>query len=330
VPPAGRVSTRQQEEKLPERGGAHGHVGLTGKGLLGSPYLLLVLTMLFWGGNWIVGRAIREDIPPITLAFWRWAVALAVLLPFAWPHLRAQRQIIYREWKVLALLSLLGIAMFNTFIYLAVSRTTAINATLVNSIMPIAIVCTSWLLYRETVSLRQTAGIALSLLGVLGIITRGEPALLLELRFNPGDLFALATAPVWGFYSVLLRRRPEGLHALAFMAVLVGIGVVLLAPLYAWEVAAGLSMRLTPAAGMAIFYVGVFPSAVAYVFYNRGVALIGANRAGQFIHLVPVFGTLMAILFLGEALRPFHLAGILLIIAGIYLVTAGGKQAGAD
>ncbi|MBI2354842.1 MAG: DMT family transporter [Deltaproteobacteria bacterium] len=286
-----------------------------------SSYLLLVLTTLFWAGNFVLGRAMHASIPPVGLVFWRWAGALLILLPFTWPHARAQWPLLRRNWKSLALFGFLGVSCFNTFIYIALQTTTATNAVLINSIIPIAIVALSWLFGGIRVTRLQAVGMVISFAGVITIICRADPALLLALRVNSGDLWVLLAVFSWALYTFLLRQRPAGLHPLSFLTAIVVLGLLGLAPLYAWELGQGVRMSTGPATWASLFYVAVFPSVLAFIFWNQAVAQVGANRAGLFLHLMPVFGTILSILFLGESFHLFQLAGIGLIFTGICLTT---------
>jgi drug/metabolite transporter (DMT)-like permease len=286
-----------------------------------TAYLLVTFAPLFWAGNFVLGRALHQTIPPFALSFWRWAVALLILLPFAWPRLRAQRHLLRGHWPVLALLGVLGVTNFNTFVYLGLHTTTATNAVLLQSTTPVLIVGLSFLLMGQRAGPRQISGVALSLAGVVVIVTAGDPAALATLRLNQGDLWVLAAVVSWALYSVCLRWRPAGLDPLAFLLATVAAGLLPLAPLYAWELARGEGFVVDAVSLGAIGYVAVFPSILAYVFWNRAVAEVGANRTGQFIHLMPAFGILLAAALLGERLVGFHLAGIALIGGGIALAT---------
>lgn len=288
------------------------------------PYLLLTLAVLFWAGNFILGRAFHAEIPPIALAFWRWTIASLLIIVPAWPHLRRDRHALRRHWPVILLLSMLGISVFNTLAYSGLQYTQAINAFLMQSLMPVLIVGLSFLLFGETVSRRQSAGILISLLGAATIIARGDFSLLLTLSFNLGDLLVFVAVVCYAGYSVMLRKRPM-VHPLSFIATTFWIGSLLLVPLYVWESLAVRPLVPTFNAVLVIAYVAVFPSIISYLCFNRGVELLGANRAGLFIHLNPVFGSIMAILFLGESFHVFHATGIALIAAGIVLATAGRR-----
>lgn len=296
-----------------------GPAGLLGRGDA-LPYLLLTLTVLFWSGNFILGRAVHAEVPPIGLAFWRWFGGFLVVIGFAWPHLRRDWPAFLRRWKMTLLLSALGIATFNTMVYIGLQTTTAINGLLMQSVMPVLIVVIGFAVFRERVTARQAAGVAVSLAGAVAIIARGDPAVLAALALNRGDLWIFAAVVCYAAYSALLRRRPAT-HPLSFLAVTFLAGAAMLAPFYLWESLAGQPMRPDRVTFLAVGYVALFPSVLAYLCFNRGVELVGANRAGVFIHLMPVFGSLMAIGLLGEAFRPYHGAGLALVLAGIWLAT---------
>lgn len=287
----------------------------------GNPYLLLSLTALFWSGNMVLGRGIRADVPPLALAFWRWLIAFALVLPLALPHWRTQAPRLRQHLPALLLLGALGIAAYNTFAYIALQTTTATHAVLLNAFIPIATVTLAWLFFKKPLRLREGIGIAISLLGALTLIARGDPSLLMALSLNTGDLWMLAAVLVWACYTLGLQFRPPDMPPMFLLAVLIAIGLLLLAPFYLWEILAGRYIALHAGSLLGLAYVGIFPSFIGYIFYNRGVAEVGAGRASQFIHLMPVFGTLLAALFLDERPSLYHLLGIGLIFAGIALTT---------
>lgn len=288
--------------------------------LYDRPYLLMALATLFWAGNFVLGRAVSGEVPPVGLAFWRWFGGALVVAAFALPRLRADWPTIRASAGILLLLSFLGIAVFNTLIYTGLRFTTAISALLMQSAQPVVIIIFSFLLFRDTVTPRQIAAVAISLVGVLVIIAQGNMAALGALSLNIGDLIVLVAVFSYAAYTALLRRRPR-IHPLSFLFVTFLVGAAMLLPLYVWESLSGAPMRLNLVTLGAVGYVVIFPAILAYLCYNRGVELLGANRAGHFFHLQPVFGTLLAILFLGERFQLFHAAGIGLIIAGILLAT---------
>jgi drug/metabolite transporter (DMT)-like permease len=286
------------------------------------PYLLLTLTVLFWSGNMVMGRAVRADVPPIALALWRWLIAFGLTLPFALPHLRAQWPILRRHWKALTLLGLLGVGGYNTFAYLALQHTTATNATLLNSFIPVATIALAWLLLGKRLSRGEALGVAVSLAGVLTIISRGHPATLLGLSLNSGDLWMLLAVLTWGLYTVGLRWRPAGVDPMLCLAAFTVVGLLVLGPAWAWEMAVqDKYIRAGIPALLGILYAGIFPGFLGYVFYNAGVAAVGPSRSALFIHLMPVFGTLLAAVFLGERPAWFHYLGIGLVFSGIALTT---------
>ena len=290
------------------------------------PYLLLVLTTLFWSGNFVLSRGMHADIPPLALSFWRWALALAILLVFCSPILVDQRAILVRERRFIVTQGLLGVTGFNSLIYLAVQTTTAVNAALINSSVPILIALCSLLLFREPLSLRQWAGILLSLCGVALIIVGGKVSSLVELQFNRGDILVLCAGLFWALYSVNLKRFPADLHPLAYLLGIMIAGLIGILPLYLAESNLGSTMSVNGPTLMTIVYVAIFPSLLAFIFWNRSVRDIGANRAGIFIHLMPVFSSIMAVLFLGESIELFHLQGIGLVFTGIFLATYNGGK----
>jgi len=290
------------------------------RALADAPYFLMLLPGLFWAGNAIVARSIAGEVPPIALAFWRWTVAAALIAPLAWPHLRRDMPVMLRSWPRMLLLATLGIAVFNTLLYLAAQSTTALNLVMLQTTMPIMVVVASFLLFGETVTGRQAAGIAASLAGALVLVSHGDPAVLAHLDFNRGDLWMLAAIVSYAVYTALLRLRPA-VHGLSFAFATFAIGAVLLLPVYIGETLLGKALPVTATSVLAIGYVAVFASILAYLAYNRVVALLGANTAGLTVHLVPVFGVVLAVLLLGETLHLHHGLGIALIASGLWLAT---------
>jgi drug/metabolite transporter (DMT)-like permease len=289
------------------------------------PYLMLTLAVFFWSGNFIVGRAIRADMPPVALAFWRWTVATVLVFLLARPHLHGDRHRMRGHWPVLILLSVLGVTVFNTLVYMGLQWTIALNAFLMQSLMPVLIVLLSFLLFRERITSVQALGVFCSLSGAVTIIARGDPEALLSLSVNRGDLLVFLAVGSYAGYSVMLRKRPP-IHPLSFLAVTFSAGTMVLLPFYLWEAFLVRGFEITTEVVLAVGYVAVFPSIVSYFCFNRGVELAGANRAGLFLHLMPVFGSLMAMVFLGESMEWFHGAGIGAIALGIALATRAGPR----
>lgn len=279
--------------------------------------------MLFWAGNWVFARALRFDVPPVALAFWRWVIALVILTPFAYVHLRRQWRMVAASWRVLGLLALLATVFQHIPVYIGLRETTATNGALLNSITPVLILMLSRGLVGERLSVMQMLGVSMSLAGVVVILAAGDPAALASLTLNRGDLWVLVATLSWAIYTVCLRWRPAELNLLAMLWVIAALGVVAMAPFYAWEIAAGHMINPTPAALGSLLYIGALSTVVSYVFWNRAVQQIGANRAGPFMYLMLVYTPLLAIVFLGERLYLYHLGGCVLILGGIYLTTRG-------
>ncbi|AWK85908.1 DMT family transporter [Azospirillum thermophilum] len=290
------------------------------RGIADQAWLLMLLPPLFWAGNAVVGRAVAGEVPPIGLAFWRWLVGALIVLPFAWRHLRVDLPVLARQWKGVLLLGTLGIGMYNTFQYIALNSTTALNVVMMQSVMPVLIVMVTFVLYGERVRPLQGLGIVVSLMGAGTLISHGDLQVLLNLRLNTGDLWMLLAVTVYAFYTALLRRRP-GVHGLSLVVVTFLIGAVEQLPFYVWETMTRRAVEPTLVTAAAVGYVALFPSIVAYLCYNRAAVLVGPNTLGLTIHLIPVFGSILAILFLGEQPFLYHGAGIALIALGILLAT---------
>jgi drug/metabolite transporter (DMT)-like permease len=286
-----------------------------------SPYLLLTLAPFFWACNWIIGRGLHADVPPMAMTFFRWLFGIAFMLPFAWPHLRQQWPAVRQHWRVLIPLGVVGVGIHNSFAYIGLNSTTATNGVILNSTIPIMIMALSWIFLRERLSRLQLTGLAVSIAGVLAILSHGSWEQLAGLKLNRGDIWVLGSMLLWSIYTLMLRWRPPELHMLSFLLVIACIGELTVLPLFLAEHWFVRQTVFTPDALIAFASVGLFSSFLSYVFWNRGVQQVGANVAGMFVHLMPVFGTLLAWMFLDERLQLFHVAGIALILAGIYLTT---------
>lgn len=283
-----------------------------------QPYLLLSLTSLFWAGNIVLGRAVAGHVPPVTLSCARWAGALVLMLPLAWPHLRRDWPKLRAHWKLMLVLSATGFAINNALSYWGLQYTQALNALLMQSSGPLFVALWSLLLFRARLTVLQTAGIALSLAGVLTIILRGNFATLTQIEFNRGDLMVAGALCAFGMYSALMPKRPTT-HALSLIAVTTAGGALMLLPFAVWEFMLGQRPSADAITAATFGYVVIFPSLLAYLCFNRGVALIGPNRSAPFLHLMPMFGSVMAIVLLGETFELFHLAGYLMVVAGVFI-----------
>ncbi len=292
----------------------------SGNWLANQPYLLLSITALCWAGNAIVGRLAAGHIPPVTLSFLRWSFAFLIILPFAWKHLKRDWGAIRAGLGTMIFLSVIGISAFNTLQYWALEHTQALNTLLLQSAGPLFVAVWSLILLGVRLTLAQAGGIALSLIGVLVILLHGDLTALTSIEFNKGDIIFTAALAIFGLYSVLSLKRPQ-IHGLSFVGFTFGCGAVCLVPLWIWELFTRPAMQLDAANLLSLFYVAVFPSTLAYLCFNRGVQLIGANRAAPFFHVVPVFGSAMAIVFLGEHPQLFHIIGFALVLTGVFVAS---------
>ena len=291
-----------------------------GNWLANQPYLLLSITALCWAGNAIVGRLAAGHIPPVTLSFLRWALAFLIILPFAWKHLERDWGAIRARLGTMIVLSVTGIGAFNTLQYWALEHTQALNTLLLQSAGPLFVAVWSLILLGVRLTPAQAGGITLSLTGVLVILLHGDPTALASITFNKGDIIFTVALAIFGLYSVLSLKRPE-IHGLSFVGFTFGCGAACLVPLWIWELFSRPVMQLDTANLLSLFYVAVFPSTLAYLCFNRGVQLIGANRAAPFFHVVPVFGSAMAIVFLGERPQLFHIIGFALVLTGVFVAS---------
>jgi drug/metabolite transporter (DMT)-like permease len=299
----------------------------SGNWLVDQPYLLLSITALCWAGNAIVGRLAAGHIPPVTLSFLRWSLAFLTLLPFAWKPLVRDWPAIRAKLGTMLILSVTGIGAFNTLQYWALEHTQALNTLLLQSAAPLIVAVWSLILLGVRLTLAQAIGVALSLTGVLVILLHGDLTALSSIAFNKGDLIFIVALVIFGFYSVMTLKRPA-IHGLSFVAFTFGCGAACLFPLLIWELGSRPPMAFDTANLLTLFYVAVFPSTVAYLYFNRGVQLIGANRAAPFFHVVPVFGSIMAIGFLGEHPQAFHVIGFALVLTGVFVASRKPAKAG--
>ncbi|BEV46439.1 DMT family transporter [Afipia carboxidovorans] len=293
-------------------------------GLMQRPYLTLCLAMMFWAGNVVIGRHAAGVFPPMALSYLRWLFAFLTILPFAWSDLKADWPIIRRHFGLVLVLSVTGVATFNTLGYWSLQYTTALNGLLLQSSGPLYVALFALVLFNVRLTWGQALGIAISLIGVLTIILQGDFSALLRIEFNKGDIGYTVALFIFGLYSAVAARRPP-MKPLALIAASFGIGSLFILPLFILEMWSG---RVTPINAHTIpilIYVSIFPSTLSYMFYNRGVELIGANRAAPFLHLIPVFGSVMAIGFLGETLHLYHMVGYALVFAGVVLAARKPK-----
>lgn len=281
-------------------------------------YALLLVAIASWGAAWAAARAVYQEVTPFALVFWRWLLAAVILYPIAARHLRRDLAAALAGWKWLVFFGISGMAAFPMLGYLGLRHTTAVNASLLNASLPLFMIPTAWLIRRDTVRRRQLAGLALSLAGSLVIVSAGDLAAIASLSLNPGDLLILAAVALWALYTVLLDRRPK-MHPLSFTFFGIVVAVAFSAPFYGYDVLSGSTIPINMRTVSAIGYLAVFPSVIAYLCWNHAVPIVGPNVSSFFNPLVTVFGTLAAVLVLGERIHAFHLAGFVLVLAGLLL-----------
>jgi drug/metabolite transporter (DMT)-like permease len=281
-------------------------------------WFVLIVPPLFWAGNFIVGRAARGDVPPMMLAFARHLVALVFLLPFGWSAMRRDMRRYWEHRWQLVRVSLAGMVAFNLLVYAGLHATTASNAQLMNSTIPVLIVLLDAVLHRQRLSIMQIFGLSLSCTGVLTIILHGDFARLLALQFSRGDLMVLGAMVSFALFSIWLRSFPADMDRLGLLGAQLAIAVVVLLPLLGWEyVIGGARATWNAAAVAAMLYVGIAASLLANLLYMFGIARMGPARAGMFIHLVPLYGAAMSIALLGERLQIYHAIGMAAIMTGL-------------
>jgi drug/metabolite transporter (DMT)-like permease len=288
--------------------------------LANQPYLLLSITALCWAGNAIVGRLAAGHIPPVTLAFLRWSLAFLTLLPFAWNHIRRDWNAIRGGLGAMVLLSFTGIGAFTSLQYWSLEYTQALNTLLLQSALPLFVAAWSLILLGVRLTLAQAIGVIVSLIGVLVIVLHGDLTTIATIDFNRGDLIFTVALIIFGLYSVMSLKRPA-IHGLSFAAFTFGCGSACLIPALILELYWRDPMRFDIPNLLTVLYVATFPSTIAYLCFNRGVALIGANRAAPFFHVVPVFGSIMAFVFLGERAQAFHIIGFALVLVGVFVAS---------
>lgn len=282
------------------------------------PYVLLTITALVWGGNAVAGKLAVGHVSPFLLTHFRWILACAVILPFAWPHLKRDWPVIRRHLPFLCVLGITGFAIFNNMMYLALTYTTAINVAIEQASMPLIVFALNYLLFRTQVTLFQVIGFIITMVGVIITATRGDIFSLASLDLNIGDLIMLGAIMVYGIYSVFLKNKPD-IHLLSFMSVLAIAALFGTIPFVLVEYANGATLFPDLQGWGVVVYAALFPSLVSQLFWVMGLEKIGSNRGGLFINLVPIFGALLAILILGETFQLYHAIGLGLVLGGIAL-----------
>ena len=283
-------------------------------------YIMLVCATLFWAGNFMVGKfASLENIPPMSLVFFRWSLVWLILLPFTYKEIIKNKVIIINNLPLLFFLAFTSVGLFNTFTYLSLVHTQVINASLFNTAIPAAIIFLCFLLKIEKTNKFQILGLILSVFGILSIITKLDLNVLLSLNFNKGDLIMIGGVITWGLYSAFLKNKKFTLPLLTLVQVLCTFGLIFIFPQFLYEFSQGLRVSFNTNLYYTLIYLALFPSIGSYYCWAGAVAIIGANRAGIFLSLIPFFSTIMAIIFFNEQFKFFHLIGSILIILGLFL-----------
>ena len=284
-------------------------------------YISVFFAVFSWALNWIVGRAMKDDIGPVAMGFWRWFIAFLLILPFCWREMQSKWSFIWTQRYQLCLLGLLGAVAFNTFLYVGLQYTKPSNASLINTAVPTFIFLLSYLVNKEPIRKLQILGLLLSTIGVGVVVFRGDLSLFRSLTFNAGDLWILLAMSFWATYTVLLKSRSVGVSPLLFLTATLMFSLPFVLPFYFWEysVRGGFAVNLQTIATL-IFY-GTVPSILAYMLWNHGVRTIGANRTGIFVYLMPLLTISLAVIFLGESVFGYHAVGAGAIFFGIWLTS---------
>jgi drug/metabolite transporter (DMT)-like permease len=283
-------------------------------------YFLITLCVLFWSGNFVIGRFIKDDITALELSFFRWFFVFLIISPILIIRHKNIFNSLRENFKILTLLAILGITTFNTLLYFALTATTSTNALILNSTVPILVLILSYFILKQKIYLYQFTGIVLSTFGVVFLILKADISNMLRLEFNQGDILIIISSTAWALYSVLVKFKPKDLNDFEYFATIVTIGLLLLLPFY---LAQGYSMQKELAVlknnYLIFLYVSIFASITSYYLWHYGIEKIGASKTAQFTHLMPLFGIVLASIFLQETLEIYHLLGAVFIAFGIYL-----------
>ena len=291
-------------------------------------YIMLILATLFWAGNFTIGKfAYTENVPPYTLAFFRWILVWIILLPFTYKEISKINTEVKNNLSLFFILGFTSVGIFSAFTYNALNYTQVINASLFNTAIPVTIILVCFLLKIEKTNIFQISGLLVSVLGILAIITRLDLNILLTLNFNSGDLFMIGAIIAWGIYSAYLRKRTFEVSLLALVQIICTFGLIFLLPLFILDITQGKVIEISENLFYILIYVAIFPSIGSYYCWAGAVSIIGANKAGIFLSLIPLFSTIMAIFFYNEQFQFFHLIGAILIILGLFLSNKEIKNA---
>ena len=280
-------------------------------------YVFAIGATAIWSGNLIIARGLSDSIPPVSLAFYRWLVAVIVFIPFAFKNLIREREIIKKHLPYFVITSFLGITTFNTLIYYAGHTTTAMNLSLIAITFPVFIILFSRILYKERLTIKKGIGIILVLSGVVILITKGNISTLLNISLNIGDFWMLLASIIFAVYSLFLKNKPEGISVKALQLSTFILGIIFLFPFFLWEQTTIHQSILTETTIPAILYVGIFASLCAFVLWNKSIIILGPSKAGMVYYTLPLFSGFLAYLFLNESVSMIHFYSIVLIFSGI-------------
>ena len=285
-----------------------------------TAYIFLILATLFWSGNFIVGKAASLfEIPPFTLNFYRWTFAWLILAPFTLKEIFKKKSYILNNIKLILILGITSITVFNSIVYYSLNFTQVISGVLMISTIPVMIIFFCWVFKIEKTNFYQILGVLFSLMGVVVIVTNADVNKLLNLNFNKGDLWMVVAMLSWAMYSALLRKKKFKLSQISLLQTIISAGLILLLPAYLIEMALGYRVNIHLPFILTLTYVVLFPGLASFFFWIKGISIIGSNRSGIFLHLMPIFSTIMAMLIFKEKFMTFHLIGAILIISGIIL-----------
>ena len=291
-------------------------------------YIMLVCASLFWAGNFMVGKyAFLEEIPPLSLVFYRWSLVWIILLPFTYKEIIKYKDTILNNFPLLFLLGLTSVGLFNSFTYLSLLHTQVINSTLFNAAIPAVIILLCFLFKIEKTNKFQILGLIISVCGIIAIVTKLKLDILLSLNFNKGDLIMIGGVLTWGVYSTLLKKKKFNLPLLTLVHIICTFGLITVFPQYLYELSNGLIVRFDSNLVYTLIFLALFPSIGSYYCWAGAVSIIGANRAGISLSLIPLFSSIMAIAIYGEIFQFFHLIGAILIILGLFLANKEIKNA---
>ena len=276
---------------------------------------------VIWSGNFIIARGVHDAIPPVTLAFFRWLVAFIVITPFSFKYFIKDYKVILENYKYILITSFMGITLFNTLIYIAGHSTEAINLSLIAITTPVFIIIFSRIFFKEKISIISIAGVTLALSGIVLLICRGSLDVLLSISFSAGDLWMLSAAVIFSLYTLLIRKKPEGIRTMSFLFITFGLGLIMLVPFYVYETSVNNTAVYNISVIVSILYAGIFASIGGFVLWNKAIAMIGASKSGIIYYSLPLFSTLWAILILGETVHYVHFISMILIVSGIIIAT---------